>query len=451
MANIILINDQDQEQTLAGVSKLVTRSTDGDMEFSLGGGGVTNGGYTIISDLPGGQGQISASLAMDEYVNSGTMSSIPTVVATAEAISITPESSYATTIDGFGMELSRPTGEKDDGTSYPEYKLLNGKTPLEKWTYDGSNSMTGLVQCQPISREEFDENTGVLKITNISDTKIYLSVDYKVESKNTSYALSIGGQTQEKADGSYISKVITPNDFIELWVTAGQTIKGGLKELPYARLTISNMKVEAVTSQTLTLLTPLNGSYAATQKKQDGSIISTVNNAGVDTKSISFNPAEDETVTLTATANEGYRFYLWEDKAGNLISAKNPVAVDGSTITADSIRPVFIADDGQLAPFAVDGINYYYWNDAMQAAAKSNGKSATLQYVEYTLPATSEVAGRIGTYATENADGTMTYTVPSGVTLYIKTRLKISSGVALQAYGSGAWLTVNAKIQVSKT
>ena len=39
MANIILINDQDQEQTLAGVSKLVARSTDGNVEFSLGGGG----------------------------------------------------------------------------------------------------------------------------------------------------------------------------------------------------------------------------------------------------------------------------------------------------------------------------------------------------------------------------------------------------------------------------
>ena len=39
MANIILINDQDQEQTLTGVSKLVTRSADGDVEFSLGGGG----------------------------------------------------------------------------------------------------------------------------------------------------------------------------------------------------------------------------------------------------------------------------------------------------------------------------------------------------------------------------------------------------------------------------
>lgn len=39
MADIILVNNQDQDQTLTGVSKLVTRSTDGDVEFSLDGAG----------------------------------------------------------------------------------------------------------------------------------------------------------------------------------------------------------------------------------------------------------------------------------------------------------------------------------------------------------------------------------------------------------------------------
>lgn len=34
MADIILINDQDQEQTLTGVEKLITRGTDGDVAFS---------------------------------------------------------------------------------------------------------------------------------------------------------------------------------------------------------------------------------------------------------------------------------------------------------------------------------------------------------------------------------------------------------------------------------
>ena len=39
MADIILVNNQNQDQTLTGVSKLVTRSTDGDVEFSLDGAG----------------------------------------------------------------------------------------------------------------------------------------------------------------------------------------------------------------------------------------------------------------------------------------------------------------------------------------------------------------------------------------------------------------------------
>lgn len=39
MADIILVNNQNQDQTLTGVSKLVARSTDGDVEFSVGGAG----------------------------------------------------------------------------------------------------------------------------------------------------------------------------------------------------------------------------------------------------------------------------------------------------------------------------------------------------------------------------------------------------------------------------
>ena len=52
MADIILYNDQDQEQTLTGVSKLVTRSTDGNVEFSLGGGGGCKDGasWTVFSE-----------------------------------------------------------------------------------------------------------------------------------------------------------------------------------------------------------------------------------------------------------------------------------------------------------------------------------------------------------------------------------------------------------------
>ena len=39
MADIILVNNQDQDQTLTGVSKLVARGASGDVEFSVGGAG----------------------------------------------------------------------------------------------------------------------------------------------------------------------------------------------------------------------------------------------------------------------------------------------------------------------------------------------------------------------------------------------------------------------------
>lgn len=38
MADIILVNNQDQDEILSGVSKLVARGTSGDVEFSIGGG-----------------------------------------------------------------------------------------------------------------------------------------------------------------------------------------------------------------------------------------------------------------------------------------------------------------------------------------------------------------------------------------------------------------------------
>lgn len=59
MADIILVNNQDQEQTLAGVSKLVTRSADGDVEFSVGGGGSPS---SIITNIYTPQTNVKVSI-----------------------------------------------------------------------------------------------------------------------------------------------------------------------------------------------------------------------------------------------------------------------------------------------------------------------------------------------------------------------------------------------------
>lgn len=50
MPDIILMNDQDQEQTLTGVEKLVVRSESGDVEYSLGGSGAESD-FFILSAI----------------------------------------------------------------------------------------------------------------------------------------------------------------------------------------------------------------------------------------------------------------------------------------------------------------------------------------------------------------------------------------------------------------
>ena len=59
MADIILVNNQNQDQTLTGVSKLVTRSTDGDVEFSVGGGGSPS---SIITNIYTPQTNVKVSI-----------------------------------------------------------------------------------------------------------------------------------------------------------------------------------------------------------------------------------------------------------------------------------------------------------------------------------------------------------------------------------------------------
>lgn len=82
MANIILINDQDQEQTLAGVSKLVTRSTDGEAVFSAGGQGGGNVDFgltvgetyeTIYFNTMHDTAALDAALAAADYPNTLTI------------------------------------------------------------------------------------------------------------------------------------------------------------------------------------------------------------------------------------------------------------------------------------------------------------------------------------------------------------------------------------------
>lgn len=348
---------------------------------------------------------------------------IGVAVVVAAPIDIVPDDPKTVNINGFDLELSRPAprGELDtDG--YPAYKK-NGDKPLEKWSYDESKGLESLIQCVPKSRQDFEANTGVLKITNKSDSKISLSFDYKVTVENTTYKLVIDGTSCNNASGKYTSVALAKDASIEIWLTVDGTTKGGLKVLPNVNLCVTGIQANQVSGTKIDLLAPENGTYTATKKGQDGAVISTVNNAGVDTKSIAFDPAENETVTFAATHGDGYKFYMWEDRDGTPLSTKPEITVDGSQIATTSIRPVFVSDQMAKTPtYRIQGDsklsgNYYYWDDAMNAALNGPEKNVVL------LQSLSLDAAQKPDSAANN-----TFEIPNGVTLVVPYSNKLSTG-----------------------
>lgn len=349
---------------------------------------------------------------------------IGVAVVAAAGIDITPKKSYMD--NDLKLEFSRPEPRSELDTSYPAYKTLDGYQ-FEMWSYENKN-LSGKVRAYPVSDSDFDANTGVLKITNKGSTKISLSFDYQISTTNYQastgnnvYELKIAGTTYNYANNKYASGVIDPNDSIEIWLTAKGATVGGLDEPPHVNLKIENITVNAVLGTELKLLAPENGTYIATKNGIGGGEPISV---GVgEEKTMQFNPADNETVTLTATPNGNYTFYMWEDRDGTPLSTKPEITVDGSKIATTSIRPVFVADQMAGTPtYRIQGDSklsgdYYYWDDAMNAALNGPEKNVVLLQ---TL--SLDAAQKPG------SDATNTFEIPNGVTLVVPYSNKLSTG-----------------------
>ena len=436
MANIILINDQDQEQTLTGVSKLVTRGTDGDVEFSLGGGGAVSGGKTIIYALPGGPGQISAST---EDSSSGD------------------------------AEYSHNLGTLLDGKLKIETTAV-GRDYNADWT-SGANSqdVSGYVGS---IREgaNFNSNTSKAKITNVSGSDFKLTFNWSANSYDeyNHTTTAIGTVAVEKNTALYsdtleggFNGILAAGESVIVSITSA-TVNTN-HDCPVMNITLTDFTAENVAHSVKLTASP----YGAYTVQTGGGIAKTVSKADengkftFDNKEYNINePASLPTfqfqsadgIVVTTAADSNHRFYLWQTEKDGRSEVLIPETVDSSTVIRPEygtiLSPVFV-ETTVLPMFRVDSTDYYYWDDAIQAALKSQSK--TVEVYAYTFPKTESEAGRYGTYAIADADGAMNYTIPTGVTLSIRNRLTIPSGVVLQAHGSSAWLTVNAKIQVSKT
>lgn len=452
MANIILINDQDQAQTLTGVSKLVTRGESGNIEFSIGGGGAVSGWKTVISGNSE-YGTISAPaetaaapakvVALAETVQSEYI--LPFQAAEGDKPAIQENKIQ---VANNTLELSRPTGE--NCPPFNGEKQEDGKWKNESWEWDGSK-VTGTVEAinDGTGIKNFKDNKGILRITNISENTLKVSFNYGLEFFSvrtfvTKGTLKIGDNNpiETNSTGPFAAQ-ISAGEFIDVLVTVQGYQNWSPYRLgaPHATLNITDITAETVSGsgEKVTLLAPgIGGSY--TYKKSTDETATTVSG---DTD-VSYSIANNESVTLRANASSGYKFYLWEDENGIPLSTQETITIDGINVAPVSVKPIFIGVDATPIYNILLGTrsgDYYYWVDAMNAAAAGGQINLSLK-TDLTLDDSTAYSRKSGEAIINN-----TFFIPPGVALGIVGQtLTIPAGVSL-ATPSGRPLDIKAAIQ----
>lgn len=330
------------------------------------------------------------------------------------------------------LELSRPTEE--NCPPFNGKKQENGEWKNESWAWDrNKHELTGIVAPIRMTRLSFDENAGILRIKNTSEKTQKVTISYSLNFyergsvNKTTGLLKIGNEEPitSNSGGTYSVQILAKESVDILVKTNAQSKWTAVQTEdthPKATLTLSNIKAEEVTAgqESLTLQAPgTGGNY--TYKKGNGE--ATVVNG--ETK-VNYSITDNETVTLTAQPKEGYKFYLWEDSDGKILSTNTEFIVSGTNgANPKSVRPVFVSKDTVAYYHIPDGIlkgYYYYWQDAMSAArTNSNTNVVLLRNLE--LNSSMAYSRKSGETITND-----TLTIPSGVTLVVPYSDKLSTG-----------------------
>lgn len=332
-----------------------------------------------------------------------------------------PIESHKVKVANDTLELSRPTGEN---MKFNGYQDEEDNWWGESWTWNKSEAVViGKVQGLAHDNDDgYDGNKGFLRITNVSGTSKTVSFGYQLkkeeDSRNkTDASLQIGegaDSLKEELNGTY-TVILQPNRYFDICISVKAVNRWtGQDNYPEAILTLSNIKAEEVTAgqeSTLTLqASETGGSY--TYKKGNGTETTVTANT-----SVNYNITNNETVTLRANAASGYKFYLWEDGDGKILSTNAEFVVSGTNgANPKSVKPVFVSD-GTVAYYRIpDGTlkgDYYYWQDAM-SAARTNSNTNVVLLDTLTLNSSMAYSRKEGEGITNN-----TLTIPSGVTLVV--------------------------------
>ena len=325
------------------------------------------------------------------------------------------------TVRSGDLEFSRPQSE-----DYPfkgEYNSKDSEWWYEYWAWHKNEAkLTGKVEPIDTSANSYDCNKGILRITNTANESKMLSFGYdfsltKGQGVTGSLQIANEGAITTSKTGQTFTANLPANGSIDIKMVFND-VDGwaDYKNPPCATITITNIKTEAVSGQPLELCQPDDSAGGTYEAKKGNTTLTIGQTVNIDT-------ASDETVTLTAQPQKGYKFYLWVDKEGKPLSTDKIFKVNGLDVNPGSVKPVFVPDNA-TAYYQIPGTGhlsgeYYYWDDAMKAAGYSDSKNVVLL---------ADLKLENAQNRNSSEDPAKTFTIPSGVTLVVPYSDKLSTG-----------------------
>ena len=292
-------------------------------------------------------------------------------------------------------------------------------------SYDGSKTdtwaalcttITGTAQSEKDACDKATSKSSTLTITNKKNTKATLSFDYDVTVNGGT--INVDKSNNVNAGGKF-SKELKKNESVKVYIKSGSTNAA-------TKITLTNVKLVASTTATVTFQPAKNGSYTVDEK--------------LITEEYSNKQSSTDAYQVVATPNAGYQFMGWCDTtSGKCISVapKTELSFDsGCTVTAKFASK-------ELALFEANGQIFDNLGKAVAEAEKK--QSAIITLVS---------SGKI----------TEKYMIPSNVTLlipfdeggtlykdtpgYVDTYNSSRSAFRTMTMAPGSSITVNGAISV---
>ena len=292
-------------------------------------------------------------------------------------------------------------------------------------SYDGSKTdtwaalcttITGTAQSEKDACDKATSKSSTLTITNKKNTKATLSFDYDVTVNGGT--INVDKSNNVNAGGKF-SKELKENESVKVYIKSGSTNAA-------TKITLTNVKLVASTTATVTFQPAKNGSYTVDEK--------------LITEEYSNKQSSTDAYQVVATPNAGYQFMGWCDTtSGKCISVapKTELSFDsGCTVTAKFASK-------ELALFEANG---QIFDNLGKAVAEAEKKQSAI----ITLVSSGKITGK--------------YMIPSNVTLlipfdeggtlykdtpgYVDTYNSSRSAFRTMTMAPGSSITVNGAISV---